>query len=65
MISKFLRFKSLMVSDDGGQTWLVVRQHYLTDDKNRFLDTLLQGRRFKMIGDLNERTHQPRIQEIP
>jgi len=65
MISKFLRFKSLMVSDDGGQTWLVVRQHYLTDDKNRFLDTLLQGRRFKMIGDLNERTNQPRIQEIP
>ena len=47
-----------MVSDYGGQTWLVVRQHYLTDDHNRFLDTLLQGKRFKMIGDLSERANQ-------
>ena len=59
MVPKFLRFKSLMVSDDGGQTWLVVRQHYLTDDHNRFLDTLLQGKRFKMIGDLNDTTTIP------
>ena len=55
MVPKFLRFKSLMVSDDSGETWLVVRQHYLTDDNNRFLDTLLQGKRFKLIGDLNDR----------
>lgn len=60
MVPKFLRFKSLMVSDDGGETWLVVRQHYLTDDNNRFLDTLLQGKRFKLIGDLNERSIDPK-----
>ena len=29
MIHKFLRLKSLLVSDDGGETKLVVRQHYL------------------------------------
>lgn len=56
MIRNFLRFKSLMVSDDGGESWLVVRQHYLTDENNRFLDTLLQGKRFKLIGDSNDPT---------
>ena len=40
-----------MVSDDGGETGLVVRQHYLTDENNKFLDTLLQGKRFKLLGD--------------
>jgi hypothetical protein len=54
VLPKFLRLKSLMVSDDGGETWLVIRQHYLTDENNRFLDTLLQGKRFKLIGDSNE-----------
>lgn len=49
MLPNFLRLKSLMVSDDGGETWLVVRQHYLTDENNRFLDTMLQGKRFKLI----------------
>jgi len=51
MLPKFLRFKSLMISDDNGKTWIVVRQHYLTDDQNRFLDTILQGKRFKLIED--------------
>ena len=55
MVPKFLRFKSLMISEDGGENWVVVRQHYLTDDQNRFLDLLLQGKRFKLVGDLNER----------
>lgn len=40
-----------MISDDSGKTWIVVRQHYLTDEKNQFLDTLLQGKRFKLIED--------------
>jgi len=51
MLPKFLRFKGLMISDDNGKTWIVVRQHYLTDDKNRFLETILQGKRFKLIED--------------
>jgi hypothetical protein len=59
MIHKFPRLKSLMVSDGGGETWLVVRQHYLTDENNHFLDTLLQGKRFKLIGDnLNDSKKQ-------
>lgn len=53
MLPKFLRFKGLMISDDSGKTWIVVRQHYLTDDQNRFLETILQGRRFKLIEDSN------------
>jgi hypothetical protein len=49
MLPKFLRFKGLLLSDDSGKTWIVVRQHYLTDEKNNFLDTIMQGRRLKLI----------------
>jgi hypothetical protein len=54
--SKFLRLKALMISEDGGTTWVIVRQFYLTDDQNTFLDTLLQGKRLKMTNgeNLNE-----------
>ena len=59
MLPKFLRFKGLMISDDNGKTWIVVRQHYLTDDQNRFLETILQGKRFKLIEDsANDKTKE-------
>lgn len=50
-----LKLKALLVSDDGGQTWLLVRQYYMTDMvTNRFLDDLMQGRRFGLLnGDSN------------
>ena len=51
-----LKLKAVFISDDGGKTWLCVRQHYLTDvTTNRFLDDLLQGKRFGIIntGDSN------------
>jgi hypothetical protein len=41
-----LKLKAIMLSDDGGKTWLLVRQYYLTDvATNRFLDDLVQGTR--------------------
>jgi hypothetical protein len=51
MRPKFLRLKALLVSEDSGQSWLVVRQFYMTDDQNRFLDEQIQGTRLKSIGD--------------
>ena len=50
-----LRLKSLMISDDEGKTWTLVRQYYLTDaTANRFLNELLQGKRFAIItGETN------------
>jgi hypothetical protein len=51
-----LKLKAILLSDDGGKTWLLVRQYYLTDvTTNRFLDDLLQGKRFGILnnGDSN------------
>ena len=50
-----LKLKALLVSEDGGRTWLLVRQFYITDMvTNRYLDDLLQGRRFGLLnGDSN------------
>jgi len=51
-----LKLKAILLSDDGGKTWMLVRQYYLTDvTTNRFLDDLLQGKRFGIInnGDSN------------
>lgn len=45
-----IKFKAVLVSDDGGKTWTCVRQYYLTDvTANRFLSDLMQGKRFAMI----------------
>ena len=54
MLPKFLRFKGLLVSEDSGKTWLIVRQFYLTDGQNHFIDDLIQGQRFKLIGDSDD-----------
>ena len=60
-----LKLKAVFISDDGGKTRLCVRQHYLTDvTTNRFLDDLMQGKRFGILnGDSNgtdSRNDQPR-----
>jgi hypothetical protein len=45
-----LKLKAILLSDDGGKTWMLVRQYYLTDvTTNRFLDDLLQGKRFGIL----------------
>ena len=50
-----LKLKAVLISDDGGKTWLCVRQYYLTDvTANRFLSELMQGKRFAII---KEETH--------
>ena len=53
-----LKLKSIMVSEDGGKTWLLVRQYYLTDvSTNSFLDDLLQGKRFGILnGESNDQS---------
>jgi hypothetical protein len=51
------KLKALFLSDDGGKTWICMRQYYLTDvQENRFLDDLLQGKRFAILnnGDSND-----------
>ena len=50
-----LKLKAVLISDDGGKTWLCVRQYYLTDvTANRFLNELMQGKRFAIT---KEETH--------
>ena len=45
-----IKLKAVLLSDDGGKTWIISRQYYLTDLRtNRFLETLLQGIRLKTI----------------
>ena len=39
-----LKLKAVLLSHDGGQTWTVGRQYYLTDlSTNRLLDESMQG----------------------
>jgi hypothetical protein len=48
--NKSMKFKALLLTQDGGETWLCVRQYYLTDlVTGQFLDTSLQGVRLKTI----------------
>lgn len=55
-----LKLKSIMVSEDGGKTWLLVRQYYLTDvTTNNFLDDLLQGKRFGILNGESNDNGQP------
>ena len=57
-----LKLKSVMLSDDGGRTWLLVRQHYLIDVRtDRYLDEELIGTRFvKLEGDEDHGQSLPR-----
>lgn len=52
-IKRPLKLKAVMLSDDGGKTWLLVRQHYLVDVKtDQYLDEEMIGTRFlKLEGD--------------
>lgn len=39
-----LKLKAVLQSVDGGRSWIVTRQHYLTDlDTNLLLDDSMQG----------------------
>ena len=52
-----LKLKSIMISNDGGKTWVISRQYYLADMVTQgFLDTRLEGAVFErknMMGDKN------------
>lgn len=42
--TRSLKLKAVLLSHDGGQSWTVGRQYYLTDlDTNLFLDESMQG----------------------
>ena len=48
MLTKDLRAKLVLISNDGGKTWVCVRQHYLSNHRtNGFLDESYQGATFK------------------
>jgi hypothetical protein len=45
-----MKLKLLLISDDGGATWLAVRQYYAADLRTcAFLDINFQGDRFKLV----------------
>ena len=58
-----LKLKAIFISEDGGKTWMLVRQYYLTDvTTNRFLDELLQGKRFGILnGESNGNDSRDKI----
>jgi|GEM_PF-1258243 len=42
--TRALKLKAVLLSHDGGQSWIVGRQYYLTDlDTNLLLDESMQG----------------------
>ena len=42
--TKALKLKAVLLSHDGGQSWIVGRQYYLTDlDTNQLLNESMQG----------------------
>jgi hypothetical protein len=42
--TKALKLKAVLLSHDGGQSWIIGRQYYLTDlDTNLLLDESMQG----------------------
>ena len=44
-----LKLKAVMISKDGGRTWMLVHQYYLTDPQSRtLLDNTLEGCLFTM-----------------
>ena len=44
------KLKAVLLTQDGGRTWLVVRQYYLTDlATTEFLDESVQGFKLKTI----------------
>ena len=44
-----LKLKAVLISDDGGQTWIVMKQYYLVDLRSdSFISTFLQGRKFRL-----------------
>ena len=62
-MNKTLKLKAVLLSTDGGTTWLLVHQYYLTDPQSRaLLDNTLEGRMFTMNEEKNEsRSAQPKM----
>jgi hypothetical protein len=50
VLIEFFGNKSFRVSAVEGETRPVIRQHYLSDEDDRFLGALIQGERSKLIG---------------
>ena len=47
------KLKAVFLTEDGGETWVCIRQYYLTSlTDNTFLSTILQGMKLKQ-GDSN------------
>jgi hypothetical protein len=52
MTDKTLKLKAILLSTDGGDTWQIVHQFYLSRPQNReLLDTVLEGRQLIMKGE--------------
>jgi len=50
MFPQQMKFKALLLTRDGGKTWLCVKQYYLSDaTTGRLLDEILQGMRLITI----------------
>jgi len=57
-----LKLKAVLLSTDGGTTWLCVHQYYLTDPQSRaLLNNTLEGRKFRM----NEGTKNEQLVDSP
>jgi hypothetical protein len=57
-----LKLKAVLLSTDGGTTWLCVHQYYLSDPQSRaLLNNTLEGRKFRM----NKGTENDNEQQLP
>ncbi len=56
-----LKLKAVLLSTDGGKTWLLVHQYYLSDPASRaLLNNTLEGREFKMNEEKNDKSESNR-----
>lgn len=46
-LPNFLKLKAVLLSEDAGKNWIIVRQHYLTDAENHFRSESVQGMKLK------------------
>jgi hypothetical protein len=54
-LPKGLKLKAVLLSNDGGKRWTILRQHYLTRlDNAAFLDDSVQGMTLRLVDEERE-----------
>ena len=55
-----MRLKGTFITQDGGETWLLIRQHFLAELRfeQNFIDGNFQGETFRLVKDTEKKGEQ-------